>query len=316
MGQKNKIKERIRGVSVALCTPTLRNYEIDYEGLKEETRFVIEGGVTEGKGVLKVAAALGEGQFLKDVEYRRVLETVVDASNSKVPVLAGIFGGNVRHAIEMAKLAEDIGIDGLQVQTPSYSRPSEEEVFLYYKMINDATNLGILVYNTPWAASGFEIRPQLMSRLAELDNVVAVKWECLDVINWAGCLRLFSEKLNFIDNSWQTHATGPLGHMLGAKGLVSFTANFDPKLDLEFWSLLENRQYDKFIEIWSEKVVSFWVALGENPLPSLGEGPFMKALMELAGKPCGPPLPPQVELTDENKEKLRKVCTSVGLIKK
>jgi len=300
-----KKREKLRGVVVSLPTPTKENYEIDYERFKEHVSWLIDQGLLEGKAVLMGAGGLGEGYFLTREEHERIMKSLVDASNGKVPTMTGIFDICTKEAVRRAKMAEDVGIDFLQVNPPHYLAPADEEVYTHYKMINDSADVGIMVYNTPWCAMRYEIRPQLMERLLNLENIAGVKWASFDPINFVNMLKQFSGKLNFIDNSTLIS----LAFQLGAKGYISLLGNIAPKAELYLLSLLEKQKYGKFDEefkrlhAWREVLRS----AEEMGYSGVGEGTITKAIFEAAGKPIGPPLPPQRRVGKEDLEKIRKL---------
>mgnify|MGYP000356632327 CR=1 FL=1 len=298
-------KDKLRGIVVSLPTPTKENYEVDYERFKEHVSWLVDQGLVEGKAVLMGAGGLGEGYFLTREEHEKIMEALVDAANGKVPTVTGIFEVSTKEAVKRAKMAEDIGIDFLQVNPPHYLAPVDEEVYAHYKMINDNADVGIIVYNTPWSAMNYEVTPKLMNMLVELDNVVGVKWTSFDPINFVNMLKQFSGRLNFIDNSTLIS----LAFQLGAKGYISLLGNIAPKAELYLLSLLENQEYEKFdreykrLHAWREVLGS----AEEMGFQGIGEGTISKAIFEAVGKPIGPPLPPQRRVSKENLEKVREL---------
>jgi len=312
--RRDRRRERLQGVVVSVLTPCNARYEIDYAKLKEHIRWIVNSGVREGTGVIMAAGGVGEGYFLSFEEHRRVMEALVEAADGKVPTMTGVFELSTRSAVERIKYAERVGVDFIQLNPPHYMKPSDEDVFIHYKMINDATGLGIMVYNTPWCTQGYEITPELLNRLTPLENLVAVKWSSFDVNNFLRGLRLFADKFNFIDNQ----GLFSLGYMLGMKGFISFIGNFAPKVELHLWELLKQRKYEEFNEEWARTHFDPFAAITgpeEQAWSGVGEGTLVKAMMEAVGNPFGPPFPPQVELTKDKKEKLRKAYIKAGIIK-
>ncbi|RJS88386.1 dihydrodipicolinate synthase family protein [Candidatus Bathyarchaeota archaeon] len=298
-------KDKLKGIVVSLPTPTKKNYEVDYKRFKEHVAWLVDQGLVEGKAVLMGAGGLGEGYFLTREEHEKIMEALVDAANGKVPTMTGIFEVCTKEAVLRARMAEDVGIDFLQVNPPHYLAPVDEEVYVHYKMINDSADIGIMIYNTPWCAMHYEIRPKLMERLAELNNIVGVKWTSFDPVNFVTMLKQFSDKLNFIDNSTLIS----LAFQLGAKGYISLLGNIAPKAELYLLNLLEKREYERFdmeykrLHAWREVLSS----AEEMGFQGIGEGTISKAIFEAVGKPIGPPLPPQRRVSEENLKKIREL---------
>jgi len=305
-------KDKLKGIVVSLPTPAKEKCEIDYQRFEDHVEWLIGEGLVKGKAVLMGAGGLGEGYFLTREEHKKIMHTLVDAANGKVPTMTGIFESCTKEAVGRAKMAEDIGIDFLQVNPPHYLAPADEEVYTHYKMINDGSNVGIMVYNTPWCAMQYEIRPKLMEKLAELGNVSGVKWTSFDPVNFVTMLKQFSKRLSFIDNSTLTS----LAFQLGARGYISLLGNVTPKAELYLLSLLENGEYERFdqehrrLHAWREVLGS----AEEMSMQGVGEGTISKAILEAVGKDFGPPMPPQRRVSRETVEKLKEMLQKYRIL--
>lgn len=305
-------REKLVGIVVSAPTPCDAEYNIQYDQLAEHIKWLIDSGITTGTGVITVTGGLGEGYFLNMEQHKKVLKTAVEAAENRVPIMAGIFELNALTSVEKAKYAEDVGVDFIQVNPPHYTVPLDEEVYTYYKMISDAADVGIMVYNTPWAAMNFEIRPPLMSKLVELKNVVGIKWSSFDWRNFVECLKLFADKVNFIDNMLTV-----VGHIRGMKGFISGIANFAPEAELRRWELLKKKEYLSYMRE-SDRVLAYRTEISaaeEVGHRGVGEGTLQKAILEAAGKNFGPPFPPQKRISKEGIARIRKALMDCGLVK-
>jgi len=162
-----------------------------------------------------------------------------------------------------------------------------------------------MVYNTPWSAMHYEIKPKLMAKLSELSNVAGTKWFSYDPVNFVNMLKQFSGKLSFIDNSGLIS----LAYHLGAKGYISMLGNLLPKAELSLLGMLEKKEYEKFDKEY-DRLNAWRDVLGsaeEMSAEGLGEGTITKAILEAAGKPMGPPLPPQRRVSQATIEKVREL---------
>lgn len=241
------------------------------------------------------------------------MEALIDAADGRVPTMTGIFSSCTKEAVRRAKMAEDVGIDFVQVNPPHYLPPLDEETYTHYKMINDNAEVGIMVYNTLWCTGNYEVRPRLMGRLAKLENVVGVKWTSFDPVNYVMMLKQFSSRLNFIDNS----PLISLAFQLGAKGYISVLGNVAPKAELYLLSLLEREEYERFdteyrrLHAWRDILGS----AEEGNFRGVGEGTINKAILEAVGKPMGPPLPPQRRVTPETIEGIKAILRKAEVFK-
>jgi len=308
-----EMRWRLVGVYAVMPTPFREDVELDLETLKGNTRFLVENGITEGRGVLVPTGAAGEGPSLTFEEHERVIKTVLDEVGGKVPVVPGVAFHATRQAARLCRLVQDLGCMAVQLSPPYYSQPSSEEILNHYRSASEAApSLGIVLYNTPWS-SKVDMDPGLISRLLSIENIIGAKWSSLDQGNYTSVLRRFSGRLSMIDN--QLVYSGPWGHMLGARGFVSAIANFVPAYDLRLWDLLERRDYVKAVEELERLAIPFYELIGEVAREGLhGEASHWKAAMELMGRPCGPVRPPYVGYSHEQKARMRQVLARAGVL--
>ena len=303
-----RLREKLRGVIIAIITPFKSNYALDLDGLKENIRAAVTDGIENGRGGFIVCGGGGELPFLTIEERGRVVKAAVGAADGRAPILAGVQDNGTQLSIELAKQAEDAGADGIQLGPPYfYHTHSEDDVFRYYEAISKAIHIGIAVYNTWWRTRN--MTSQFITKLAELDNVVGVKWSSPDTTDYVRGLRFCADKLAMIDNQ----GLQILSHALGVRGFISGTGDFCPQHDLRIWDLLERREYDSVkVELarlnWP--LYDFRRRIGER---TGGEAPVKKAAAELVGRAGGPPRPPSRGLTEAERTELRDILRKGGV---
>src|SRR5919108_87044 len=163
---------RFEGVIPAVLTPFDEDGSVDAATLAGTAGWLIE----EGVGGLVGNGTMGEAQSLSASERRLVIETLVAAADGRVPVTAGISSVTPAASIGYAADAAAVGAGSLMLLPPLGYEGDEREVEAFYRTVAEATVLPIMVYNNP-KASGTDMGPELVARLAEIDGVVAVK-EC------------------------------------------------------------------------------------------------------------------------------------------
>jgi dihydrodipicolinate synthase/N-acetylneuraminate lyase len=179
--------------------------------------------------------------------------------------------------------------------------PTNDEVVFHFQTINEAADIGIMLYNAPWAMPrpGYEFTPPVLERLIALKNVEGLKWSSWDMRNYVACARLFSDEINFINN--QPHYVLSLPIKLGFTGFLNAHGNCAPRLALHIWDLWENKQYDAYDEF----ILKMYVDPGlqvhmpeEFQWRGMGEGPLARLGMEAMGCKMGPPFPAQRPLSE------------------
>ncbi len=161
--------KNFRGTGVALVTPFNADLSIDFDSLKKLVLLQIEKGID----FLVVQGTTGESPVLSNDEKLRVLETVIEVNNGKLPIVYGVGGNNT---MEVAKAFTQIpaGVDGILSVSPYYNKPTQEGIYQHFKTIAANTDLPIILYNVP-GRTGSNMSAETTLRLAEIKNIVAVK---------------------------------------------------------------------------------------------------------------------------------------------
>lgn len=158
------------GILVPLVTPFHDDLSLNISGLAELTEQLIAKGVTG----LVVCGTTGEYYALNEDERQTVLSTVSKIAKGRVTLIAGINDLSTEGAIARAEQAKNLGYEGLMLSPPPYSLPDQQGVYAHYEKVAKSTPLPIIMYNFP-ARIGIEIEIDTVMKLAEIDNIVAIK---------------------------------------------------------------------------------------------------------------------------------------------
>ncbi len=286
-----------RGSFVATVTP-MKDGSLDLDKFAE----LIERQIAAGTEGIVPAATTGEAATRSPDEHHRIIEAAIKAVKGRVPVIAGA-GSNATHeAVSLTKAAEKAGADGILSIQPYYNKPTPEGTFRHFKAVAEATKLPVVIYSVP-SRTGKEIDIDTAKRLAEIENVVAIK-EAGGSVDRASKLVLI-DGLDVI--SGDDSLTLPM-IAVGAVGVISVAANVVPKetrdmvhaaLDGRFSEARELHQ--KLLPLMDELFTE------NNPMGA-------KTAMKLMGLLNGEVRAPLCELLPENEEKLAAVLRGLGLI--
>ncbi len=308
-----EVKGKIRGPSVLVMAPFKDNYDLNIEALKENIRFIMDGGITNGKGHIICPCGTGEYVTFSPEENKMMVEAAVEAVGNKLPVVAGVQSCDYREVIKLAHNAAEAGAKCVMIPPPYYYEINQEGVYRWYKRIAEEIKIGIMAYSQPWRNIGTYTSVSVMGKLAEIENMVSMKYQGGEVPrDYITALGLYSKRFSFIDNSIAYQAT--VAHMHGATGYITGPAGFWPEFEAKYWSLLEQGKYQE-ADKWHAKLGPFWeFARGEGG--TLFPASVFKAALEYVGLYGGPVRPPFIELTKEQKNKLFGVLEAIGVPKK
>lgn len=309
---RDELKNLIQGPISTLPTPMDESYRIDFGRMANLTEWWVENGLVTGKAVLKVAAAMGEGPDLADDEWPHLLRTVVQHANGKGAVVCGLKMKDTTKTIEDAKKAQDLGAIGLQIDLPVFHHPTQDDMVRFFSDISDAIDIGILIYNTWWfnhpTLGAQSLSPESMLRLQDAEHVVGIKWSVPpDGPDDYDDMRQFSDIFNVIDNSNQPVRC----HKNGGKGYIAGTIHAYPAHGLKVWELCNAGRYDDAQALQDSiqgPIGTFAGKLGRRS----GGYRLQKAMMEVMGKPVGPPRPPTLPLDAEELSELHEILSGFG----
>ena len=154
------MSERFRGVYAIPPTPFTDDDQVDEASLRRCVDFCVEKGA---HGIVAPVNA-SEGPFLTERERRRVVEIVVEQTNRRVPVVAGVSSASTRASVEYAREAEAIGADSVMAMPPFVRHPGPEEIVEFYGAVARAAGVPVWIQDYV-APMGTPMAPSLLARL-------------------------------------------------------------------------------------------------------------------------------------------------------
>ena len=207
-----------KGTLVALVTP-LAGGQVDYAAIER----LVDWHVEQGTDGLVPVGTTGESPTVDMDEHKRIIETVVGRADGRIPVIAGTGGNATAEAVELTCFARQVGADASLQVCPYYNKPTQEGLYRHFAEIAETCDLPLVLYNIP-SRTGISMTPETVARLAELEQVVAIKESTGSMDQTSRILSLCDLTVLSGDDS----LTLPL-MAIGAKGVVSVVANLVPK---------------------------------------------------------------------------------------
>ncbi|MGM9526041.1 MAG: 4-hydroxy-tetrahydrodipicolinate synthase [Peptococcaceae bacterium] len=204
-------------VLTAMVTPFTDNGEVDYEEVKRLAVYLIENG----NDSLLVCGTTAETPTLTHDEKVNIVKTVKEAVGDRAKIVVGTGTNCTRTTIEATKEMEALGADGILVVEPYYNKPSQEGLYQHFKAVAEATSLPVILYNIP-GRCGINMSPELIARLAQIPNIVAVK-EAAGSIEQVSKIKTLVPD-DFIIYSGDDSLTLPM-MAVGAYGIISVAAH-------------------------------------------------------------------------------------------
>jgi 4-hydroxy-tetrahydrodipicolinate synthase len=278
------LKPLLAGVINMHSTPFDEAGGLDEAALRAHTHFMLAQGLVTGRGVQIVGGHAGQGAYLSDEEYRRLIALVVHESAGRVPVGVGCLRPTTRAVIELARDAQALGADFVLVMPPYYhsGRPCARATVLeHYRALAAAVQIGIMLHNSP-STTGQSLPLDVLDELAAIPHIIAYKEDRQDFGSLRELLYRFKDRFMINANSYK--ALIPLDYQAGLTGYNSFLANVDPAYALRQHDLAASGDFAACQAFWARAVDLYGYMLNQRDY-SFDE--LAKEAARLAGRSVG-----------------------------
>lgn len=290
------------GVFAFLATPTKDDGEaIDEACLARAIDNQIACGVD---GITVFGSTGGIGSF-SDAERRVVISTAVRHIKGRVPLLAGTGAMTTSEAVRLSKFSEDVGADGVLVVPINYWRATEDENYEHYAAIARAVKIPVGIYNNP-GTTAVDLKPPLIARIAEIDNVGFVKESSGDMSRISAIRQLTNRQIAVLNGN---DACTPEAIAAGVDGWFAGSANIMPRQCVELFRIGHD---EKNIEAMREYFQPMYPICDYMAVKSYIR--VAHTACDLLGRSVGPPRRPLRMLNSADRAHLRSLLERAGLL--
>ncbi|GAH25347.1 unnamed protein product, partial [marine sediment metagenome] len=157
-----------------LFTAMVTPFNDDYSLNLDMAKFLAKKLIKEGSDGIIVCGTTGESPTLTRKEKCKMFEAVNEAVGDIATVVAGTGTYSTKETVELSKIAQKIGVDGVMLVGPYYNKPPQEGLYQHFKTVSENIDIPILIYNVPSRTSR-NIDASTIIRLSDIENIVAVK---------------------------------------------------------------------------------------------------------------------------------------------
>ena len=287
-----------QGSCVALITPFTET-GVDFEALGR----LIEFQIANGTNAILIAGTTGEPSTMTKEEKHEVMRFALSKIAGRVPVLMGTGGNNTAAVIEESRFAEALGASALLVVTPYYNKCTQNGLVAHYNAVCDSVGIPVIAYNVP-GRTGVNISPAAFAKMAEHPNLGGIKEASGNISQIIQMAKVATDRAPLYCGD---DALGYVCLALGAKGIISVTANVIPKFMRQLCDAYFDGELERAREMsfrLDELAKAMFVEV--NPIP-------VKTAAHLMGM-CGPTLRmPLSPMEPQNVEILKKAMKEFGI---
>ncbi len=218
--------DKYKGVIPAFYACYDKEGNISPEGVQALTKYFVEKGV---KGVY-VNGSSGECIYQSVEDKKIVLENVMKAAEGKLTVIAHVACNNTQDSMELARHAQELGVDAIAAIPPIYFRLPEHAIAQYWNDISSAApDTDFVIYNIPQLA-GVALTQSLFAEMRKNPRVIGVKNSSMPVQD----IQMFKQEAGedyIIFNGPDEQFIS--GRVIGAEGAIGGTYGVMPELFLK-----------------------------------------------------------------------------------
>jgi 4-hydroxy-tetrahydrodipicolinate synthase len=296
-----KSEWNLRGVILPLITPFRDDLSIDYPGLAELVEYFVAERKVDG---LVPCGTTGESATLSHSEHLEVIKAVVKQTGGRVPVIASTGSNSTQEAVQLTRMAEEVGADATLQVGPYYNKPTQQGLYNHFAEVAKATKLPVLIYNIPGRTSR-NIEPDTIVRLwRELPTIVGLKDCCNDLHQTMEIYRGTDPETFSIYSGEDVMTLSLVCH--GAAGAIAAVGHVVAPEVKAMCEAVWQGQFQEALSI-HYRIMDVVDALFVEPNPT----PVKQAL-EWLGLPAGPLRPPLERMSPKGQDVLRAAMNAGG----
>ena len=290
----------ITGSIVAIVTPMHEDGSLDLDSLAK----LVDHHIKQGTDGIVSVGTTGESATLSHDEHHTVIEKTIQATAGRVPVIAGTGSNSTAEALELTKIALELGADACLLVVPYYNKPTQEGLYQHFKLIAESVPIPQILYNVPGRTS-VDLLNSTAIRLSHIDNIIGIKDATADIERGKKLIEQTAD--DFVSYSGQDTAALEL-MLVGGKGTISVTANVAPNLMHEMCTAAVSGDAGRARQL-NDKLNPLHDAMfiESNPIPAkwgVSQQGFIENCLRL----------PLVPLTEEAQNSVRAAMTGVGVL--
>ena len=287
-------------VITAMVTPFTPEGQVNYAKAEALADYL----VSQGSDALVVCGTTGESPTLSWDEEHQLFQVVKSAVGDLAQVIVGTGSNSTQEAIEATKIAAKFQVDGSLQVVPYYNKPPQEGLYQHFQAIAASCDLPLMLYNIP-GRTGQNLLPETVAKLAEIDNIVAIK-EASGSLDQASQIRALTDP-NFAIYSGDDSLTLPL-LAVGGAGVVSVASHLVGPAIQSMVQQFVVGQPQEALQLHLQLFPLFKVLFcTTNPIP-------VKAALNLQGWELGGVRSPLSNISESDQQKLAAILTQLNLL--
>lgn len=311
------------GVYPVLPTPLREDQEVNTEGLRHLTEFLIKKKVHG----LVCLGSNGEFPYFSFDEKKKIITTVLEQAQERIPILVGTSCMSTKETLELSKFAKEKGASGFLLALPTYFKPRFEEIYSHYKIISEEVDIPIIYYHFP-PPTHLNLKPSEVAKISEIKNVIGIKESILNLLEMKKHLKLIKKRPFYLFSGSSYLFLSVL--KIGGTGVICPVPNIIPEVVISLYENFKNgnlKECEKLEEKIFETIPIFFKPIyspsytgklikliASTGIPFTPAGSNMQAVLKEVLRQLGHPILPAVRnpntpLLEKDRERIEKIIS-------
>ncbi|NVN84786.1 MAG: dihydrodipicolinate synthase family protein [Rhodopseudomonas sp.] len=258
--------------------------------------------IKSGVHGLTPLGSTGEFAYLNAAQRETVVKVTIEATQGRVPVVAGVASTATADAVAQAKACQKAGADGILAILEAYFPLKDAQIESYFSAIADAVDIPVVIYTNPQFQRA-DLTLDVIARLAKHPRIRYIK----DASTNTGRLLSIMNRCGDDIQVFSASAHIPAAVMLiGGVGWMAGPACIVPRQSVELYNLCQAGCWDDALKL-QRKLWRVNEAFARFNLAAC-----IKAGLAIQGYEVGDPVPPQAALTAEERQAVEAVLREIG----
>jgi 4-hydroxy-tetrahydrodipicolinate synthase len=302
---------KFSGIMPANLLPFRADLSIDEAAYRGHLRWLAD---TPGVTGIVANGHAAEVSSLTREERKRALAIALDEVGAGCQVVAGVYSDGTQEAVELARDAKALGAVGVLVFPPTLfmwgAQHKPDMVLRHFSEIAGKADLPIIVFEYP-PASGIGYAPETLARLADIQQITAVKDWSNDIVAFEANLRALRATGRPVSMLSSFTMSLMSTFLLGADGAISGMGSVTADLQSELFAACQKGDLEEARRINDrlEPLVRVFYAP-----PFVDMHNRMKEALVLLGRiPAAHVRPPLTPVSPAEREAIRRALAAAGL---
>jgi 4-hydroxy-tetrahydrodipicolinate synthase len=244
----------------------------------------------------------GEFAYLNPAQRTAVVQTTIEATKGRVPVVAGVASTSTADAVAQAKSYQKLGADGILAILEAYFPLSDAQVEAYFRAIADAVDIPVVIYTNPQFQRS-DLTLDCITRLSAHPRIGYIKDASTNTGRLLSIMNRCGENIKVFSASAHIPAAVML---IGGLGWMAGPACIIPRQSVELYNLCKARRWDEALVLQRR----LWRV--NEAFQRYNLAACIKAGLAIQGYDVGDPVPPQAALTADERKVVEAVLRDVG----